>query len=465
MNQFREQMLKDKDKNDLELFEKIKDNPKPEILDLWALSEDRFIDWRKIHDFPVLLNHFDKSLQLFKEWKVANNLTNEKIIENGEITPFLEFKKLAGKDKKLYLTKQRGENFERTFVAYKKIEGKHKSFDETYEYELIFEFIPYLDWLKLQKKYQDILYINSRSAPEYDSERVWIHADVYANKTDFELLKMGGIVAPVNGFGSLYRGKRIEFANLCGLKFQGEIHFGEEGNLSCSYCACDNWIADNFNMPMVKLEHCSMNNFTISNSKLQQWSFYDCNVNGDFFNTKLYSVRIFGGHFNPILQDCTLSECNIEDEPNLPDNNLNAYKTFKKIYQSQGDDEIAKSYFIKENEFIRKRLKKWNYFTKSLSYYYWEYGRKPHRIIYLSIAIIFLFGLIFWINNDLISANTAVKTFNFGDSLYFSTITFTTLGYGDFSPTGWLKILSAIEAFLGVINMGFLIAGYSNNKY
>jgi len=68
-------------------------------------------------------------------------------------------------------------------------------------------------------------------------------------------------------------------------------------------------------------------------------------------------------------------------------------------------------------------------------------------------------------DKDLISANTVYKGFNLGDSLYFSTITFTTLGYGDFSPTGWLKVLSAIEAFSGVVNMGFLIAGYSNNKY
>lgn len=55
--------------------------------------------------------------------------------------------------------------------------------------------------------------------------------------------------------------------------------------------------------------------------------------------------------------------------------------------------------------------------------------------------------------------------FNFGDNFYFSTITFTTLNYEDLSPTGWLKVLSSIEAFSGVLNMGFQVAGYSNNKY
>ena len=467
MNEFREQMLNDREKNDLELFKKIKNNPKPDIRDLWRLSEDRFIEWRKLNDFPVLLNHFDKTLLLFKEWKAENKLTNEIIIENGEITPFLEHKKLSKKDKTLYLTKQTWDDKQRTFVAYQKMEGERKEeYSTTYNFELLQTFIPYLDWLKSKGKSQEILNINSRSAPKHELERVYIHADVYASKSDFELLKMGGIPLPVNGFGILLRGKKMEFVNLCGLKLTGHVNFGEEGDLDCSYCACDNWEAENFSMPLLNLEHCSVSNFTLINSKLQQWTFYDCNVSGDFINSKLYSVRIFGGRFNPVIQDCTLSETHIKVDPNISDNNFHGYKTFKKIYQSQGDDDIAKSYFIRENEFIRKQLKGWNFFTKSLSYYYWEYGRKPHRIIYISLAIIIVFGFIYWLNSDLISLNTSNgKHFNFGDSFYFSTITFTTLGYGDLSPTGWLKILSSIEAFSGVINMGFLIAGYSNNKY
>lgn len=395
MNEYREQWLKDREQADKELFEKIKSNPKPDIYDLWALSGDRFIEWRKLNDFPILLNHFDKTLLLFKEWKVENKLTNEIIIANGEITPFLKRKRLAKKDKTLYLVKQTWDDKERTFVAYKKLEKESKGLDTTYKYELLQTFIPYLEWLKSKNKSQEILYINSRSAPKHEMERVWIHADVYATKSDFELLKMGGIPVPINGFGILYRGKKIEFANLCGLKFKGNINFGEEGNLSCSYCACDNWEAENFNMPMLELEHCTVSNFTLTNSKLLQWTFYDCNVSGDFLKSKLYSVDIYGGSFNPVMQDCTLSAAHIKIDPNISDGNFYGYKTFKKIYQSQGDDDIAKAYFIRENEFIRKRLKGWNYFTKSLSYYYWEYGHKPHRIIYLSLTIIILFGFIY----------------------------------------------------------------------
>lgn len=466
MNKLRELMIKDKELFDKELFEKIKNNPNPDILELWALSEDRFIEWRKINDFPALLNHFDKTLLLFKEWKAENKLTNEIIIANGEITPFLENKKLSKKDKTCYLTKQTWNDKHRTCVFNEKMEGEKTQFETVFKFEFILSFIPYLDWLKKRGKYQQILNINSRHSPNSDLERVFIHADIYKHKSDFELLKMGGIQAPVNGFGILFRGKRMEFVNLCGLKFTGDIPFGEEGNLSCSYCACDNWVADDFDMPALNLEHCSVTNFILKNSKLNQWTFYDCIVSGDFYNSKLIRVQVFGGIFEPIFQDCTLFETHIKSDPNIADNNFYAYRTFKKIYQSQGEDELAKIYFIRENEFIRKRLKGWNFFTKTLSYYYWEYGRKPHRIIYTSMVMIISFGFVYWLNSDLIALNSSsIKEFGFGDSFYFSTITFTTLGYGDLSPLSWLKIVSSVEAFLGVINMGFLIAGYSNNKY
>lgn len=465
MNNLRETMLKELEVSDLALFEKIKNNKRPDPIDLWGLSEERFIEWRKLNDFPILLMHFDKTLTLFKDWKKEFNLTNELIIDSGFITPFLEKKKLS-KDKKLYLIRQTGNEINTTVVSYSKISGEKSDFGVTFTYEIILEFTSYLDWLESKGKHQKILYINSRHAPDTDSERVFIHADVYAAKTDFELLKMGGIEIPVNGFRILFRGKKLEFVNLCGLKLSGEIHFGELGNLSCSYCACDNWKATDFNMPTLEFEHCTIGNLSLKNSLIQQWQFYNCGVSGDFVNSKLANVRIFGGQFSPIMQDCSLFEVNIEDDSAIEDNNYYAYRTFKKIYANQGDDDKAKDYFIKENEYLRKKAKGWRFLTKSLSYFYWEYGRKPHRIVYLSIAIIIVFGFVYWINKDLIALNsTKITDIGLWDSLYFSTTTFTTLGYGDLSPLSWLRIFTSVEAFLGVVNMGFLIAGYSNNKY
>lgn len=51
----------------------------------------------------------------------------------------------------------------------------------------------------------------------------------------------------------------------------------------------------------------------------------------------------------------------------------------------------------------------------------------------------------------------------FGDSLYFSVVTITTLGYGDFSPVSASgKTIAALEALLGVILMGLFLLSVSN---
>ena len=48
------------------------------------------------------------------------------------------------------------------------------------------------------------------------------------------------------------------------------------------------------------------------------------------------------------------------------------------------------------------------------------------------------------------------QTFNYADALYFSVVTFTTLGYGDIQPRGVCRILICIETFVGYIVLGLL---------
>lgn len=47
---------------------------------------------------------------------------------------------------------------------------------------------------------------------------------------------------------------------------------------------------------------------------------------------------------------------------------------------------------------------------------------------------------------------------NFLESLYFSVVTITTLGYGDFTPFGVSRFLSSLEALTGVIFAGYSIS-------
>ena len=50
-----------------------------------------------------------------------------------------------------------------------------------------------------------------------------------------------------------------------------------------------------------------------------------------------------------------------------------------------------------------------------------------------------------------------VSSINFFDHLYFSSVTFSTLGYGDFRPSGDSRLIAAYEALIGNMHIGFLV--------
>ncbi|HED38439.1 MAG TPA: two pore domain potassium channel family protein, partial [Ignavibacteria bacterium] len=52
----------------------------------------------------------------------------------------------------------------------------------------------------------------------------------------------------------------------------------------------------------------------------------------------------------------------------------------------------------------------------------------------------------------------------FSDSLYFSVVTITTLGYGDISPTGGIgKLLTGSEAVFGILILGLFLHSLSHS--
>jgi len=131
--------------------------------------------------------------------------------------------------------------------------------------------------------------------------------------------------------------------------------------------------------------------------------------------------------------------------------------------------------WLKDNKF-RKWL--WSCFCNAI----YGYGEKPQHVVLSAVFIIFLFAISFSIigiaNPEIIELNTTTIQQNpgniayltskgllknniirnFSDSFYFSTITFTTLGYGDFrSLEGLGRILAGSEAFIGAFMMALFV--------
>ena len=74
------------------------------------------------------------------------------------------------------------------------------------------------------------------------------------------------------------------------------------------------------------------------------------------------------------------------------------------------------------------------------------------------LIIICCFGYIYKESNGISCNNGNGYEVTSFDYYYFSMVTWTTLGYGDFHPVNELQFVAAFEAFMGFIYMGILIA-------
>jgi len=138
------------------------------------------------------------------------------------------------------------------------------------------------------------------------------------------------------------------------------------------------------------------------------------------------------------------------------------YLLLKNNFHSIGSYEDESWAYKKEKDMERKN----HYHLKSSHKWLWScflngifgYGEQPGKVIVSAILVILLFAslfMIFGISNVGIEFNTSN---NFLDCVYFSTITFTTLGYGDFRPLeGWGRILAGSEAFIGAFMMALFV--------
>ncbi len=83
------------------------------------------------------------------------------------------------------------------------------------------------------------------------------------------------------------------------------------------------------------------------------------------------------------------------------------------------------------------------------------YSRALKILIIGMPLVIVVFALVYTEFGIMDSNSIVIK--DFVSALYFSIVTWTTLGYGDFKPTADVRFYAAAEALLGYVYMGILI--------
>ncbi|MGE0430694.1 MAG: potassium channel family protein [Planctomycetota bacterium] len=85
----------------------------------------------------------------------------------------------------------------------------------------------------------------------------------------------------------------------------------------------------------------------------------------------------------------------------------------------------------------------------------------PRYLLLLVVVYSFLvviFAAAYEATGTLVHAYRDATSHDFGDSLHFSYVTMTTVGYGDIRPVGVGRVISAVQALVGVILIGIFSA-------
>jgi hypothetical protein len=135
---------------------------------------------------------------------------------------------------------------------------------------------------------------------------------------------------------------------------------------------------------------------------------------------------------------------------------LDVYQQLKETYKQQGH--LIATGICFELEMDRRRE------TGALKEKIWlsilwllcGYGERPERAFVGFITTIVIFAGMYYQLTLIGPENTIIHN-DFGNALYFGVVTFTSLGYGDIRPTGFVKGFARIEALMGIFLISLFV--------
>ncbi len=131
------------------------------------------------------------------------------------------------------------------------------------------------------------------------------------------------------------------------------------------------------------------------------------------------------------------------------------FRQFKEGYKNQGDHDASGLFYEREMDMKRRTGKFLERAWLTMLWALCGYGEKPMR----SVAAFFvtIFGFAFGYYFCELRGPSGLIRYDYLKSLYFSVVTFTSLGYGDVTPRGFARFLAGSEALLGVFLISLFV--------
>ncbi|MCD4500239.1 potassium channel family protein [Chromobacterium vaccinii] len=496
---------------------------------LWNLPSHNFNEWRANNDLPLLFSFFRRLLPGFSDWLDSLSFGEDvalRIVPTGSI--FKGGKKTVIKrscnEPGTYVI----ECFEGTIVEAKaRWERGAETIEIIGEIEPYFKWAKKALGRKRFFSYDDANPLQITDTFLYGSWHGLSNNQTVAHLfKDFAVLKLGQVVL-TGIFNSGPR--NLDFTDLDFLTITKIFPGSYWTTISYSSCRKiffhDVEIAF-FTFHQCSIENFYCKNSRLQDFYFERNLGYELKLN--LTDSFVHNMGFKGTPLLPLIDNCELRNFNYDPpEKGNPHHIATTYRLLRSAYQSSGMRSEASECYYKERMFERKsyfhpymeygekfssiayggrisqviasynsgylddktiwravfnaskgRLKLWlcpkfllpllnsriKWLTSMLESVIWGYGERPSRIIINALILIsgytFFYHYAVWSTKD-----NRTQILDWIDSAYFSIVTFTTLGYGDITPTTTtLKLLCGSEAILGAFTMGLIVAGFSNRS-
>jgi len=223
----------------------------------------------------------------------------------------------------------------------------------------------------------------------------------------------------------------------------------------------------------INLEGSDLLKADLSGANLNQAKLRDANLLGAVFDgASLEQVEWGDGLAQEVKGDVAEKSGNTAEARDLFQEAEEIYRNLSRAYDSAGLSEAAGDFFQKRMIMRRRLMPTWSWARA------WSkivdlcsgYGENPERVVASSFSLILLCASAYFIigvegpDHHIqfdYHASFSENATNFLNCIYFSVVTFTTLGYGDITPRGLAEALSALEAFTGAFMMALFVAVFS----
>jgi len=207
----------------------------------------------------------------------------------------------------------------------------------------------------------------------------------------------------------------------------------------------------------------------LSNANLHCAHLEECNLLGvKLIDAKVEHIKIGETLIQESRAKALESEGEHEQAKDFYEQAEEIYRNLRKTSEHQGLVTLAGPFLRREltmRRFQEDRCSV-NRISSKIVDLFCGYGEDPLRVVLFSWALIvfsaffyFVFGLRFAGEFQVFSLQQTLEenTIFFFECLYYSVVTFTTLGYGDFIPVGFSRVIAALEAFTGSFTIALFV--------